>query len=120
MTLEFTPGVIDALIESSFREVALLYGLECTKVITTPGLFPSSSEDIVDTGQLRASQRVDFPEELEAALSWNTDYAAYVHEGAALKNGRVIIGRPWATLAASRLDLQATFDKIYNGKTGDL
>jgi hypothetical protein len=120
VTLEFTPGVVDALIESSFREVALLYGLECTKVITTPGLFPSSSEDIVDTGQLRASQLVEFPDALEAELSWNTEYAAAVHEGATYKNGRVLIGRPWASLAASRLDLQATFDKIYNGKTGGL
>lgn len=53
-----------------------------------------SPRDIVDSGRLRASmQRVSRPG--SEVFSWPVEYAAQVHEGAVMTNGRSLPARPW-------------------------
>jgi hypothetical protein len=53
-----------------------------------------SPRDIVDSGRLRASMQRDSRPGSET-FSWPMEYAAQVHEGAVLRNGRRLPGRPW-------------------------
>jgi hypothetical protein len=113
--------VTDAAREA-FRELVFLYGAENTKVISEVGAFSDYPDrDIVDLGRLRASLNYDTPFEesgdtFRSTLTWDTEYAAYVHEGYVRRNGRVVQGRPWTQLAAARLNPQETFAKLIDSK----
>lgn len=102
--------------DEAFRETCFLLGAELTKVISEPGAFDGFPGDIVDTGQLRASQDLQFVGGSEARFSWSTDYALYVHEGYTLRNGRSQPGRPWTKLANQRLDSQKVFQTLLREK----
>lgn len=62
--------------------------------------------DIIDTGQLRASQQVEFSSDTSARFSWNREYAAAAHNGAVYRNGRTLPGRPWTRPALRNYDLE--------------
>lgn len=51
--------------------------------------------DIVNTGQLRASQ-TRIPREDGVTYKWPVEYAEQVHDGMVLQQGNVVLpGRPW-------------------------
>jgi hypothetical protein len=100
--------------KEAFAETALLFERELTQVMSEPGAFPSHPDsDIVDTGQLRASQTVNKVSDFQSDFSYPTEYALYVHEGYTMKNGRVIIGRPWTEKAAENLNVEAVFNQAF-------
>lgn len=103
--------------EQAFKESCFLLGRSFTETISEVGAFPSHPDrDLVDTGQLRASQRVDFPRRGEALFSWSTDYALYQHEGYTLRSGQEWQGRPWTREGLSRFDLQKTYETLLKEK----
>lgn len=110
--IQINTKLINEAAQRAIADTAFLYGRENTEVISEPGAFPSTPEDIVDTGALRSSQQVSKVSDNEYLLSWNVDYALYVHEGYTLRNGNRVEGRPWTEEARKRLDINATFSKL--------
>ena len=104
-------GPIERAAKNALRDLAFLYGQRCTEVISEPGAF-SSPEDIVDTGNLRASQQVNKVSDTEWILSWGADYSLYVHNGYTLRNGTEVEGRPWTKEAEKRLNPAQTFETL--------
>lgn len=76
-----------------------------------------SPRDIVDTGNLRKSLRIErTPGQLETHFNWTAPYAAVVHDGAVFKatdsegNARSMPARPWTRpVLYDRAKLQAYF-----------
>jgi hypothetical protein len=106
------PQITNA-VKRAFKDTTLIFAAENIKAISEVGAFSSHPDsDIVDTGRLRASQQIHQIADTQAELSWDVDYALYVHEGYVMKNGRVIVGRPWTTKTAERMNIQQTFDRL--------
>jgi len=106
---------INQAAENAFRQTALLLSREFTKVITEPRTWLGFEDqrDIVDTGRLRSSQQMVFIGSLTCIFSWPTEYAAPVHDGYTLRNGRRVEGRPWTDIARQQLDVAAAFASFY-------
>lgn len=103
--------------EQAFKESCFLLGREFSQLISESGAFPNYPDrDLVDTGRLRASQRVDFPRRGKAIFSWSTEYALYQHEGYTLRNGQNWPGRPWTREGLSRFNLQQTYRTLLEAK----
>lgn len=113
--LTIKTGEINAAAQRAFSETAFLLGREFTRVISEPRTWDGfeGKRDIVDTGVLRASQQLVFPSPFTAVYSWPVEYAAYVHEGYTLRNGRELKGRPWTEIAQVEFDVEATFAERY-------
>jgi hypothetical protein len=88
-------------IRKAFADTALIVGGEFTKAITDP-VYPwprgESPRDVVDTGRLRSSQRLEISG-LTATYSWPVEYSLIAHSGAVLRNGTVLPPRPWTARA---------------------
>lgn len=115
---------LDRAIIQSFKETILLFGRENTRVISTPGLFEGFPGDIVDTGELRSSQTIEFDSDTEGTIAWPKAYALPVHEGATYPprgnfKGRTQPGRPWTKKAMERFDggkvMEKLFARYYSG-----
>jgi len=108
-----TKKIERAAIEA-FRDAAFLQGRVFTEVISEPGAFDDfPNQDIIDTGDLKRSQRLRFPSDTVATFVWeNLEYPIYVHEGYTRTNGTVVKGRPWTKLGLERFDLQGTIAKL--------
>jgi phage gpG-like protein len=98
-------------------QVANKYGRECTKVISKERTWQGyeGARDIVDTGQLRASQKIDYTrDKLAIEVSYNTEYAAAVHNGATIRynngNTRRIPPRPWMKIAKEEMKLEKVME----------
>lgn len=113
---------INAAAEQAFKDTAFLLGREFTRVITEPRTWDGfeGARDIVDRGQLRSSQQVVFTGPTEAVFSWNTEYAAPVHEGYTLRNGKEVKGRPWTQIAIQEFDVQQVFAQRYQANLDKL
>lgn len=73
------------------------------EVIEEEGAFPAFPDrDIVDTGALRDSGIALKITDDRYQLSWQRDYAIYVHEGYTLRNGNQQKGRPWTKEGVKR------------------
>ena len=101
--------------EQDFKDAAMQFSNECTRVITESREWEGFDDvrDIVDTGYLRKSQRLKFGKtngQITAELSWNTDYAAAVHNGATIQypNGGVrrVPARPWTEVAEQNFSIE--------------
>jgi hypothetical protein len=68
-----------------------------------------SPRDIVDTGDLRDSQKIDFVSDGEAVISWDVDYALKVHEGETTRSGAEFPARRWTQYAQAEYK---PFDKF--------
>ena len=103
----------------AYKETVMLIGIECTKEISRVQQWEGFNDlrDIVDTGQLRASQQIVFTDEdTSAEIQYNTEYAAPVHEGAVIKykngNRRTIKPRPWIRAAMRNINFRATMSRL--------
>lgn len=112
---DLSSNLLDARLRVAFNQVAYELGNEFTRVITETRDWgaPFCDRDIVDTGRLRASQRVEI-EELRATYTWPVDYALPVHEGFTTSSGRVIPGRPWSRVALEQFDPNTRFRELLN------
>ncbi|MBE9172878.1 hypothetical protein IQ216_07220 [Cyanobium sp. LEGE 06143] len=71
--------------------------------------------DIVDTGRLRASLQVNITRN-GIDFTWPVEYAKHVHEGAVLRSGRRLPGRPWT--AAPMVEAAARFGEFLEEEMG--
>jgi len=109
MAFQISTQEIDRKIEQAFRQTALDFGAEMTKIISTPGIFPGFLGDIISTGALRNSQLVLFPTRYLADYIWSVDYAISVHEGVTFANGNTRLGRPWTWEAMKTFNWEAKY-----------
>ena len=109
MTFQFSMQEIERKIDEAFKQTALQFDLEMTKVISEAGVFPDFPGDIIDTGALRSSQIVLFPTSHLADYIWGVEYALYVHEGVTYRNGNSQPGRPWTWEALKTFNWEAKF-----------
>ena len=70
------------------------------------GTTAKKIRDIVDLGDLKRSQQNQKIGNYTWQWTWNVDYSATVHNGAALKNGGNYPARPWTTQAVRVVDPQ--------------
>lgn len=95
-------------VQKAFDDAVMIAANECTKIISTPQSWEGFSDirDIVDLGQLRASQRVTLSSATSQSgkrwtglIEYTAAYAAAVHNGATIRysNGRTrrIPARPF-------------------------
>lgn len=96
-SLDWNELKIAGEIEDAWVDSMLILSREFSKQISDPKWdWPSSPSprDIVDTGQLRATQQDDISRS-EATFTWPVEYAPYVHEGYIARNGMEYPARPW-------------------------
>ena len=114
--LDWRGAEVTGKAREAFKELAMLFFAENVSVISDPSAFQDfPSQDIVDTGRLRASTQFEFESPVIAVFSWSVEYAAYVHEGYVSADGRVVLGRPWTEVAIERLEPEKTFNKLFRG-----
>lgn len=102
--LKINLAALDAAIEEQLKVATTRYAAIATQIITQARDWEDlGNRDIVETGQLRASQRIDRLSATEYRLFYTANYATWVHEGYTMRNGRRIVGRPWLTLAKDQL-----------------
>ena len=65
------------------------------KTIRKNGQTVTAPRDIVDLGNLRASQRRETISATAVEWTWHVDYSAVVHDGPKLKDGAQYKHRPW-------------------------
>lgn len=95
--------------EKAFRQTMFRVGASFTQVISDPNAFSGfPSQDIVDTGRFRASQRLVFPRNGLARFSWNTEYAIYLLRGYQTRSGTRVQGRDWIAEGIKRCPLDET------------
>jgi hypothetical protein len=63
------------------------------------GQLVERTRNIVDTGELRDSLHVGFPDKLRASLTWEADHAGAVYFGSISPGGYPIPPRPWVMWA---------------------
>lgn len=108
---------IDKAIDDGFRQTVYQYAAEVTKVISQPRFWAGfgDARDIVDVGQLRASQVIEFQSPTEATVSYTADYALIVHNGATrvTSTGKIVrtAPRPFLRIAADELNMERTLAK---------
>jgi hypothetical protein len=101
------PTLINEALNEAWDDFSAYVGRRFTNEITAEKWeWPRqpTPRDIVDTGNLRASQRISRglePGSLETFFEWTAPYAATVHDGAVFKetdadgNPRTTPARPW-------------------------
>jgi hypothetical protein len=109
---------LNGAIDKAFKETVEVYGDECKAAIESPtwewdgithrrnGEIASSPRDILDLGNLRDSQAVEFTDPSTATVTYDVDYAAAVHDGHITSNGSIVTGRPWTEEAARNTDFE--------------
>ena len=97
-------------LERAFRQTMFRLGRSFTEVISDPNAFSNfPGQDLVDKGQFRASQRLNFPAPGKALFSWNVDHAIYLLKGWQTRSGTKVEGRNWITEGIKRCNTDATF-----------
>ena len=71
-----------------------------------------SPRDIVDFGQLRASQNREKLNPYTLKWTWPVNYSAIVHEGGRFKSGTAYPARPWTKSAVEEVDPENYFADI--------
>lgn len=104
---------LEADLIKAFKKTCDKLALKMTEIIEKEGAYSPpfpGGRDIVDTGALRDSQDVKHINPYHTEISYNTDYALYVHEGYKMINGKWQPGRPWMLDAVEQLDIVKTFE----------
>lgn len=108
---------IDKALEKGFKDSVYAYGAEITKVISRPRFWDGFGDvrDIVDLGQLRASQVIEFNSPLEATISYTAEHADWIHNGTTrvVFGGRIVrvAPRPFLRIAAEEMNLNRVMEK---------
>lgn len=108
--------IVEVAAVEAFKETAYLLGRTFSEVISERGAFDAHPDrDLVDTGKLRASQRLTIRGGV-AEFSWSSEYAVYQHSGYQLRNGEEWKGRPWTEEGLQRFNLQETYSRLLKAK----
>lgn len=114
-TITFNGGAIKGAALRAFQFTMLELGETFQEVIEEVGAFADFPQsDIVDTGDLRDSQVVEFPVSGAVKFDWPVEYAGYVHEGYTLQNGNTQPGRPWTKVGLSKFNVQMRYAENLN------
>ena len=111
--VDFSP--IQQAAEEAFVDLNLLMARQYTMAISEPSYdwpVAPSPRDIVDQGQLRASQEMLQLGPDYIVHRWPVEHALYVHEGYTTRGGTVMPARRWTEVAHQRLDPQATYNQL--------
>jgi hypothetical protein len=120
-TITFDGGVIKGAALRAFQTTMLELGITFQEVIEEVGAFPEFPQsDIVDTGDLRDSQQIEFPQPGSVRFDWPVEYAPYVHEGYTLKNGSTQPGRQWTKIGVDRFNIQKRYVENLNRELGNV
>jgi hypothetical protein len=120
-TITFDGGAIKGAALRAFQTTMLELGITFQEVIEEVGAFPDFPQsDIVDTGDLRDSQQIEFPQPGSVRFDWPVEYAPYVHEGYTLRNGEQQPGRPWTELGVERFNVRMRYAENLNRELGKL
>ncbi len=113
--ITFNGGAIKGAALRAFQTTMLELGETFQEVIEEVGAFPDFPQsDIVDTGDLRDSQQIEFPQPGSVVFDWPVEYAPYVHEGYTLRNGNVQPGRSWTKVGLARFKVQMRYAENLN------
>ncbi|TAG98732.1 MAG: hypothetical protein EAZ18_00205 [Oscillatoriales cyanobacterium] len=114
-TITFNGGAIKGAALRAFQITMIELGETFQEVIEEVGAFSDFPQsDIVDTGDLRDSQQIKFPQPGAVKFDWSVEYAPYVHEGYILQNGNTQSGRPWTKVGLSRFNVQMRYAENLN------
>lgn len=117
MDVNLNVSIVEQSCVAAFQDACFLLGREFTQVISDPNAFDNfPDQDIVDTGLLRSSQRLEFRSPTIASFSWPVEYGSAVRDGYTLRNGTVVEGRDWIGLGLERLDFEATYGKLLSDR----
>ena len=75
--------------------------------------IPKGNRDIVDMGDLRDSQTHRQVNQFAIEWTWNVDYSAIVHNGAALKGGGEYPAREWTKEAEKEVKVENHFSDTF-------
>lgn len=92
VALDQTAGKLGAEFTKQISEVKWDWP---NKTLRKNGREVTSPRDIVDLGNLRASQSRRNLSRLSVEWTWRTSYSAVVHDGPKLKNNKSFLARPW-------------------------
>mgnify|MGYP000906687906 CR=1 FL=1 len=94
-SVNFNGGSLTGAALRAFQTSMIELGETFQEVIGEVGAFSDfPTSDIIDTGDLRDSQQITFPQPGSVGFDWPVDYAPFVHEGYTLQNGNEQAGRP--------------------------
>jgi len=103
---------LNKILAKAFADTCKRQGQEYQRIFADTNAFEGfSGQDIIDTGALKGSQTLSFPNRFQAQFTWEMDYAIYVHEGYTLRSGGHQPGRPW-TRPRKEFDFAGNF--VYN------
>lgn len=118
-TITFNGGVIKGAALRAFQTTMIELGETFQEVIEEVGAFPDFPQsDIVDTGALRDSQQIEFPQPGSVVFDWPVEYAPYVHEGYTLRDGSQQPGRLWTKAGLTRFNVQMRYAENLNWELG--
>lgn len=114
-SVNFNGGALAGAALRAFQTSMLELGETFQEVISEVGAFSDfPTSDIVDTGDLRDSQQITFPQPGSVGFDWPVDYAPFVHEGYTLQNGNEQAGRPWTKVGLARFNVQMRYAENLN------
>jgi hypothetical protein len=122
MEISTNYAAIEAAVKSAFKDAVLLAGVEATKIISRPRSWAGypDTRDIVDLGQLRASQQIVFTSDTSAEIRYPVAYSAPVHNGATIRfsngNTRRIPARPWMDIALKNVPIEKTMGRLLKAR----
>ena len=113
--ITFNGGAIKSAALRAFQTTMIELGETFQEVIEEVGAFSDFPQsDIVDTGDLRDSQQIKFPQPGSVAFDWPVEYGPYVHEGYTLQNGSEQPARPWTKVGLARFNIQMRYAENLN------
>ena len=102
---------------ASFQECIEGLGETYQDVISDPNAFSMfPGQDIVDTGDLKRSQKVTRTGFAQYKFTWDVPYSNYVRFGYTTRNGHVQVGRDWIAKGNRRYAFPSKFIKKFIGK----
>jgi len=113
---------VDRAIEDATRQTALKFSAYVSLEWITANLNwgePYGTRDIVDTGQLRASQRIEETSKNAYRIYWTAEHALYVHEGYTVgRSRRRMPARPFARQALDTYNFEDQFRTQFQKNIG--
>lgn len=112
--IKIDPILLNKALSKALKKTCENLGEKMTEIIEREGAYSPpfpTGRDIVDTGALRSSQSIEYLTPTHARITYDVDYAIYVHEGYTLRNGKRQPGRPWTWDAVDELDVANDFSR---------